>query len=173
LRLIIFNIQPTPAANYGSGGLHQCYPSTSSVERQSWRNSGISSNPPSLSSPCGSVVSFLIEKVIKSSALFGRVNTEMELRPFKLAETAELLAGKGLDEILEAQMLTGGIPQYLQLLTEYPSIHLALQDLAFTPQGYFTHEYQRIFTSHFGKNPDFEAIVQPSHVIRLACTARR
>jgi uncharacterized protein len=109
---------------------------------------------------CGSVVSFLIEKVIKSSALFGRVNTEMELGPFKLAETAELLAGKGLDEILEAQMLTGGIPQYLQLLTEYPSIQLAMQDLAFTPQGYFTHEYQRIFTSHFGKNPDFEAIVQ-------------
>ena len=109
---------------------------------------------------CGSVVSFLIEKVIKSSALFGRVNTEMELGPFKLAETAELLAGKGLDEILEAQMLTGGIPQYLQLLTGYPSIQLALQDLAFTRQGYFTHEYQRIFTSHFGKNPDFEAIVQ-------------
>ena len=109
---------------------------------------------------CGSVVSFLIEKVIKSSALFGRVTTEMELGPFKLAETAELLAGKGLDEILEAQMLTGGIPQYLQLLTEYPSTRLAMQDLAFTPQGYFTHEYQRIFTSHFGKNPDFEAIVQ-------------
>src|SRR6185437_1646396 len=109
---------------------------------------------------CGSVVSFLIDKVIKSSALFGRVNTELELGPFKLAETAELLAGKGLDEILEAQMLTGGIPQYLQLLTEYPSIQIAMQDLAFTPQGYFTHEYQRIFTSHFGKNPDFEAIIQ-------------
>jgi uncharacterized protein len=109
---------------------------------------------------CGSVVSFLIEKVIKSSALFGRVTTEMELGPFKLAETAELLAEKGLDEILEAQMVTGGIPQYLQLLAEYPSIRLAMQDLAFTPQGYFTHEYQRIFTSHFGKNPDFEAIVQ-------------
>jgi uncharacterized protein len=59
----------------------------------------------------------------------------MELEPFKLAETAELLAGKGLDEILEAQMLTGGIPQYLQLLTEYPSIRLAMRDLAFTPQG--------------------------------------
>ena len=108
---------------------------------------------------CGSVVSFLIEKVIRSSALYGRVNTELELGGFKLAETAELLSGKGLDEILEAQMLTGGIPKYLQLLTEYPSIQLALQDLAFTPQGYFTREYQRIFTSHFGKNPDFEAIV--------------
>jgi uncharacterized protein len=41
---------------------------------------------------CGSVVSFLIGKVIKSSALFGRVNTEMELGTFKLSETAELLA---------------------------------------------------------------------------------
>jgi hypothetical protein len=57
-------------------------------------------------------------------------------------------------------MFTGGVPKYLELLRDYPSVHLAVQNLAFKPDGYFTTEYQRIFISHFGKNPAFEAIIR-------------
>jgi hypothetical protein len=57
-------------------------------------------------------------------------------------------------------MLTGGIPRYLNLLSKYPSIQLGMEDLAFTPSGYFTQEYQRIFVSHFGRHPNFETIVR-------------
>jgi hypothetical protein len=71
-----------------------------------------------------------------------------------------MLPGKGFDEVLQAHLLTGGVPKYLELMRDYPSVQLALQDLAFKPDGYFTTEYQRIFTSHFGRNPDFEAIVR-------------
>ena len=109
---------------------------------------------------CGSVASFMIEKVLKSKALYGRIDAELEIAPFKLAETRQMLPGRGQDEILEAQMLTGGIPRYLKLLSEYPSIQLAMEELAFTRLGYFTKEYERIFVSHFGKHPNFEAIVR-------------
>jgi len=71
-----------------------------------------------------------------------------------------MLANRGIDEILQAQMLSGGIPQYLHLLSAAPSIQLALQALAFKQDGYLVREYERIFTSHFGRNPDFAAIVR-------------
>jgi uncharacterized protein len=107
---------------------------------------------------CGSIASFMIHKVIKSSAFYGRIDVQMQLAGFKLKETGEMLAGRGVDEIIQAQMLTGGVPKYLRLLNKYSSVQLAMEDLAFTPNGYLTSEYERIFTSHFGKNPNFEKI---------------
>jgi uncharacterized protein len=109
---------------------------------------------------CGSIASFMINKVIKSSALYGRVDAQIRLTGFSLAETRALLKGRGVDEILHAQMVTAGVPKYLRLLSEYPSVQLAIQDLAFTPNGYLTTEYERIFTSHFGKKPHFAKLVR-------------
>lgn len=109
---------------------------------------------------CGSIASFMVENVMRSSALYGRILMELEVRPFKLADTQEMLAGRGIDEILLAQLLTGGIPQYLRLLSTAPSIQLGLQALAFQQDGYLVREYERIFTSHFGRHPAFAAIVR-------------
>jgi uncharacterized protein len=109
---------------------------------------------------CGSIASFMVEKVLKSKALYGRIETEIELAAFKLHETQQMLPDMGIDEVIEAHMLSGGVPKYLELFRAYPSVHLAMQDLAFRPNGYFTTEYQRIFVSHFGKNADFETIVR-------------
>jgi uncharacterized protein len=126
---------------------------------------------------CGSIASFMTEKVIKSSALYGRVLLKFEVRPFKLSETQQMLAGRGIDEILQAQMLTGGIPLYLELLRDKPSVQLGLEELAFRPDGYFTDEYDRIFLSHFGRNPGFAAIVaalarKPMGLVRETLAAR-
>ena len=44
---------------------------------------------------CGSIASFMIEKVLKSKAFYGRIDVELELLPFKLAETRQMLAGRG------------------------------------------------------------------------------
>lgn len=126
---------------------------------------------------CGSIGSFMTEQVIKSSALHGRVLLTMEVKPFKLFETQQLLAGRGIDEVLQAQMLTGGIPLYLQLLRGKPSVQLGLEELAFRPNGYFTTEYDRIFLSHFGRNPAFLAIVaalakRPMGLMREALVAQ-
>jgi len=109
---------------------------------------------------CGSIASFMVEKVLKSSALYGRIETELEVPAFKLPETQQMLPGKGFDEILQAHLLTGGVPKYLELLRDYPSVQLAIQELAFKPDGYFTTEYQRIFISHFGRNPAFQSLVR-------------
>lgn len=110
---------------------------------------------------CGSIASFMINKVIKSGALYGRVDYELGLRAFQLEETAELLGRRrGLSEILDAQSVSGGVPKYVELLAQEPSVRLGMERHAFSPNGYLVTDYDRIFVSHFGKNPDFEKIVR-------------
>ncbi|MBI1883526.1 MAG: ATP-binding protein [Chlamydiae bacterium] len=109
---------------------------------------------------CGSIASFMIKKVVKSKALFGRSDLIIHLKPFSLNETKLFLTGKSEDEIFLAQMMVGGVPKYLELLKREPSILLGMQNLGFKSNGYFVGEYDRIFVSHFGKNPDYRKIVE-------------
>ena len=109
---------------------------------------------------CGSIASFMKSKVLKSSALYGRSDYELNLRELRLHEMKKFFPNKGAEEVLETAMLVGGIPKYLELVSEYPSVYDAIEHLAFTENGYFTTEYDRLFASHFGKNLIFKKIVQ-------------
>jgi uncharacterized protein len=108
---------------------------------------------------CGSIASFMTTKVVRSSALYGRTDLEIPLQEFQLGEAQQLLSGLGLDEVVEACLYFGGVPKYLELVRDYPSVRAAVDALAFRENGYFLEEYDRIFTSHFGRNPDFRKIV--------------
>ncbi len=108
---------------------------------------------------CGSIASFMITKVVRSNALYGRADLTIHVKEFLLDETRLMLPDKGLSEIVEARMMVGGVPKYLELVRDHPSVLLAMQELAFRENGYFVEEYDRIFTSHFGKNPDYKKIV--------------
>jgi hypothetical protein len=70
-----------------------------------------------------------------------------------------MLKEKGAGEIIEAQMLFGGVPKYLDLVREKPSVRIGIEELAFTETGYLTDEYGRIFLSHFGRSPEYERII--------------
>ena len=109
---------------------------------------------------CGSIASFMKSKVLKSSALYGRCDYVLNLQPLKLNEIADFFPDKGSDEILETAMLVGGIPKYLELISEYPSVYDAIEQLAFSHDGFFQTEYDRLFASHFGKNPIYRKIIQ-------------
>jgi hypothetical protein len=109
---------------------------------------------------CGSVASFMTTKVVRSSALYGRIDLELHLKGFRLDESRALLQGKGLDEVVEASLYFDGVPKYLDLLRPYPSVLLGVEETAFRDNGYFVEEYERIFSSHFGRNPDFRKIIE-------------
>jgi hypothetical protein len=64
----------------------------------------------------------MISKAVKSSAFYGRVDKQIHLKPFSLRETQLLMGKRGLEETVEAQMLSGGIPKYLHLLNAHQSI---------------------------------------------------
>lgn len=110
---------------------------------------------------CGSVSSFIVRKVLRSSALYGRVDLEIDLDPFSLLETKDFFQSRrGSQEVMEAFMALGGIPQYLLELNPQQSIVQNLSNLAFEPSGYFFREYHRLFVSHFGKNANYEQILR-------------
>ncbi len=109
---------------------------------------------------CGSIASFMINRVIKSSALYGRTDLVIHLKGFLLPETNMMLKNQGSLETIEAQMMLGGIPKYLELIQDKTSVYTGIEDLAFTETGYLADEYNRIFTSHFGRNPEYEKIIR-------------
>ena len=108
---------------------------------------------------CGSIASFMIKKVVRSKALYGRTTLTIHLQGFSLSETQKMLGGKGCDETVQAYMLVGGVPKYLELLAGSSSIEVAMRELAFSPNGYLVEEFDRIFTSHFGASSEYQAIL--------------
>lgn len=108
---------------------------------------------------CGSIASFMERKVVKSKALYGRTDLTIHLKPFLLPETRHLLTHFGEEDVLLAQLLVGGVPQYLNLLSQQPSVAAAMDQLAFTKSGFFSEEFERIFVSHFGASEIYGRIV--------------
>ncbi|MBL6988407.1 MAG: AAA family ATPase [Bacteriovoracaceae bacterium] len=109
---------------------------------------------------CGSIASFMKDKVVHSKALYGRTHLTINLRPFKLKEIKLMLKGRSSQEIIEASLCLGGIPKYLDLFQSYSSLHLGLEELAFSRNGQLVEEFDKIFLSHFGKNEHYQQIMQ-------------
>jgi len=109
---------------------------------------------------CGSIASFMIKMVLRSKALYGRVNLEINLLPFQLFEAKQLLQSFGKVETIESFLLLGGIPQYLKMVHNSPSLYLGIGELAFTRNCYFSSEFEKIFVSHFGKNEHYGKIIR-------------
>ncbi|MBI4582488.1 MAG: hypothetical protein HY717_00450 [Planctomycetes bacterium] len=109
---------------------------------------------------CGSSPSFVITKVIRSQALYGRSQHSIFLEPFSLEETCEYLGSRrSLSEILDGYLSVGGIPEYLKYLKMDSSIYLSLCRSSFTHGGYFLEEYEKVFVSSLARNPGFRKII--------------
>lgn len=109
---------------------------------------------------CGSITSFMVKNVVRSKALYGRVDNEIHLRPLSLDAITKVLKPKrSLKELVEMYMAFGGIPQYLKMMDFSKSVLLNFQDLCFSANGYFVNELDRIMISHFGKNRAYKKII--------------
>lgn len=108
---------------------------------------------------CGSSPSFMINHVVKSSALYNRSQYELPLREFNLIEAKAMLAGHSNQEILDAYLTVGGMPEYLKRLHDQHSVYLNLLRESFLPGAFFLHEYERIFTSSLSDNKHYRKII--------------
>lgn len=112
---------------------------------------------------CGSIASFMIDQVVQSKALYGRIELVTNLVPFNLSEATQMLHSHGRTEVLESVLLLGGIPLYLKMIRDYPSVYLGINELAFRPNGFFVTEFNKIFLSHFGKKEHYRKIIAALH----------
>lgn len=109
---------------------------------------------------CGSVSSFMVNRVLESRALYGRVDQEIHLQPLGLGELkSAFVPRRSLKEFIELYMVLGGIPQYLKMVDVSKSVRLNIEKLCFTPNGYLVNEFERLFASHFGKNRRYRDIL--------------
>lgn len=109
---------------------------------------------------CGSIASFMIKKVVRSSSLYGRVKLEIRLSPLSVAEVHEFFSGKkSLKEICELYMFCGGIPEYLLQIDPDMSVSQNIARLAFCRDGYFTTEFDRLFKDIFQEEKIYKKII--------------
>lgn len=110
---------------------------------------------------CGSVSSFIVKKVLQSRALYGRIDSIINLLPLTFSETKTgFFENRSPVETLEYYLAMGGVPKYLELYKKNKSVRLNIADLCFKKNGYMSEEYHRIFVSHFGKVAYYQRIVE-------------
>ncbi|HEY8272298.1 MAG TPA: ATP-binding protein, partial [Pseudobdellovibrionaceae bacterium] len=110
---------------------------------------------------CGSIASFMVDKVIKSKALYGRVDLERvitELRPFELRKFLD--KSRSLHEVLKYILVMGGVPKYFELINKNESFEKNIQRLAFNSSGYLFNDYEKIFYAQFKEATTYERIVR-------------
>jgi len=99
---------------------------------------------------CGSIASFMVKNVIRSKALYGRINEEILLRGLKPNEAFLLFKGKRKEEgILKYLMIFGGVPKYIEEIVLNRSFNQNMNSLCFKKNAAMISEIEKIFYSQF------------------------
>ncbi len=110
---------------------------------------------------CGSVSSYMVKNVIKSKALYGRINAEFNLLKMKSFESKCFFKEKRSDfEILNYLLLFGGVPRYLEEINLHKSFDQNINQLCFSKDAFFVNEFDKIFFSHFKEARSYKIIAQ-------------
>lgn len=109
---------------------------------------------------CGSVASFMIQKVVKSSALYGRITLEINLKPLSLNEVSAFFGHKkSIREIASLYMFCGGVPEYLKQINPKESVAQNIARLSFLKDGYFVGEFGRLFKDILAEELVYKKII--------------
>jgi uncharacterized protein len=109
---------------------------------------------------CGSSPSFMVNKVIKSKALYNRSQHEIALKQFSLSETKEFLGARFSDLMtLNTHLSIGGLPEYLKKIRQEGAVVPGLVKNSFLPGSFFSTEKIRVFVSALSESSHYERIV--------------
>lgn len=114
---------------------------------------------------CGSATSWITDKLINNhGGLYNRITYEIKLAPFSLKECEELFRERRIKlsryDIVQAYMITGGIPYYLNYFEKGLSLAQNIDQLFFSPGAFLKHEYNRLFSSVFTNPEMLKSIVE-------------
>jgi AAA+ ATPase superfamily predicted ATPase len=109
---------------------------------------------------CGSVSSYMVEKVVKSKALYGRLTAELCLQTLNLREVQKLIRpSRGILENVKYLLVFNGIPYYYTLLDLRHSFEKNLERLCLMPDSPLRRELERVFYSQFREPRIYEKII--------------
>lgn len=129
---------------------------------------------------CGSSTSWLFENLLRNTVgFYGRVTGVINLQPFTLRESEELLRFNGIEwtrpQVMELCLVFGGVPYYLNLVRRGLSVSQAVEELCFVAGGPLEHELGLLFHSLFQNAENYLAVVRAlsRHASGLADTELR
>lgn len=114
---------------------------------------------------CGSANSWMLDNLVNNhGGLYGRTTYEVKLEPFNLSECEAFFKSKGVVmsryDIVQSQMIVGGIPYYLGYMKKGLSLAQNIDRLFFARGAKLHDEYDRLFASVFAKPEQMKSIVQ-------------
>lgn len=110
---------------------------------------------------CGSIASFMVNKILKSKALYGRLSLEILLSGLAPKEVVGLFASKRCDEeILKYIFVFGGVPKYFEEINMNKSFKQNINRLCFSKNGLMLNEIDRMFYSQFREAGTYLKIVR-------------
>ena len=113
---------------------------------------------------CGSATAWMDEKISKNKGgLFNRFTCRLYLEPFNLYEVEKYLESKDIYwsryEIAECYMIMGGIPYYLNLLTNKMTFTQNIDSLFFEKHGTLWDEFDNLYGTLFLSSEKYITVV--------------
>lgn len=115
---------------------------------------------------CGSATTWMLSKFIgDKGGLYGRVCRSIWLKPFTLGETEAFIKEiKGIEltrsQILEAYMIFGGIPYYLDMLIKGIPLSKNVDELLFKQGAPLRMEFNFLFRSLFNEAEIYRKVIE-------------
>lgn len=114
---------------------------------------------------CGSATTWMISNLFgNKGGLYNRVTCRIKLQPFSLGECEMYFKAKGIvwnrKQIIEAYMIFGGIPFYLEMIRKGQSLSQAVDSLFFSESGELRNEYDFLFRSLFNESAAYRGVVE-------------
>jgi hypothetical protein len=109
---------------------------------------------------CGSMATFMVEKVIRSKALYGRIDFNFQIKPLHPNETHLLLNSSRSDiESLTYQLIIGRIPKYYEWINRKKSLEWNINNLCFTSNGLLVKDFEKTFYKQFKGGSHYHKII--------------
>ena len=124
---------------------------------------------------CGSSSSWMIKNVLNNKAgLHNRITKYINLAPFTLKKTKELLSNKNIRmpnyEITQLYMALGGVPYYLNEVRGSESAIQNIDRILFSEKSSLKHEFQNLYRALFDNYENYELIVKALSTKRKGLT---
>ena len=114
---------------------------------------------------CGSATSWILKNLINSKGGFhNRITSKIYLKPFSLYESEQLINNLNNNnlsrkEIVDAYMIFGGVPYYLNMINRNCSLEQNIDNLLFKDDGDLVNEYNNLFLALFANYENHSKII--------------
>ena len=112
-------------------------------------------NPKLILVVCGSVSSWISDNILKSANFEGRISLQIRLIGLSLQEINKFWESNNyrfsLWEKILILSITGGVPKYLEELSQIEGGESSIFDMCFAPNKILFNDYEKIFQEIFGR----------------------